>query len=475
MYVRRLLLLAAIGAFASSNSLMADVYHPKKVGIGTHDPTERLTLYAGNFALQTADNLEDQSILFQNAELDYTWRIYRTDVDGLLADLRIAGGLSPDSATLPDILALCHTGQVGIGTADPANRLSVAGDVDLSGSLGIGTTGPAVPLHVMGEIRSDGPAGGVLSARNPDNPAAFAALSWSNDNARIKIGGTGSGSGNGLDIVDPNDTRLLTITGQGRVGIGTTDPASELSVNGDIEVSGSRLHVGSDGKVGIGTTAPASDLSVNGDIQISGSRLHVASDGKVGIGTATPAAELHVEGDIIASGSVTFQGGLVVMVPKGAIIMWSGTIDAQGHPLVEGVADTRWHICDGAAGTPDLRDRFVVGAGSTYATGATGGAAEVTLTAAQLPSHNHSFSGETSEDGSHEHTYYDRLWETTQSVTTGAWKAANNDYYLWEGWTDPAGDHKHTFSGTTASVGGGTAHEHRPPYYALTFILHVGD
>lgn len=82
MYVRRLLLLAAIGAFASSNSLIADVYHPKKVGIGTHDPTERLTLYAGNFALQTADNLEDQSILFQNAELDYTWRIYRTDVDG---------------------------------------------------------------------------------------------------------------------------------------------------------------------------------------------------------------------------------------------------------------------------------------------------------------------------------------------------------------------------------------------------------
>ena len=145
MYVRRLLLLAAMGAFASSNSLMADVYHPKKVGIGTHHPTERLTLYAGNFALQAADNLEDQSILFQNTELDYTWRIYRTDVDGLLADLRIAGGLSPDSATLPDILTLCNTGRVGIGTADPANRLSVAGDVGLSGSLGVDPTGIRVP------------------------------------------------------------------------------------------------------------------------------------------------------------------------------------------------------------------------------------------------------------------------------------------------------------------------------------------
>lgn len=49
----------------------------------------------------------------------------------------------------------------------------------------------------------------------------------------------------------------------------------------------------------------------------------------------------------------------------GMIIMWFGS---------EGDCPEGWAICNGANSTPDLRDRFVVGAGSTYALGATGGA-----------------------------------------------------------------------------------------------------
>lgn len=51
-------------------------------------------------------------------------------------------------------------------------------------------------------------------------------------------------------------------------------------------------------------------------------------------------------------------------VPAGAIIMWSGSI---------GSIPTGYVICNGSNGTPDLRDRFVVGAGNTYAVGNTGG------------------------------------------------------------------------------------------------------
>ncbi|MBI3193826.1 MAG: tail fiber domain-containing protein [Ignavibacteriae bacterium] len=134
----------------------------------------------------------------------------------------------------------------------------------------------------------------------------------------------------------------LSLTGEsnvmpssGNVGIGTKTPASKLSVDGDVDVSGSRLHVGTDGNIGIGTTtpsekfeingnakvnqsltvgtditmngqlgigtnAPASKFSVVGDVDVSGSRLHVGTDGNIGIGTATPQYKLDVNGQMKA-------------------------------------------------------------------------------------------------------------------------------------------------------------------------------
>ena len=52
-------------------------------------------------------------------------------------------------------------------------------------------------------------------------------------------------------------------------------------------------------------------------------------------------------------------------LPPGTIVLWSGTIAA---------IPTGWALCNGASGTPDLRDRFLVGAGGAYAVNATGGA-----------------------------------------------------------------------------------------------------
>jgi len=54
----------------------------------------------------------------------------------------------------------------------------------------------------------------------------------------------------------------------------------------------------------------------------------------------------------------------VTPIPAGGIIMWSGSI---------GAIPTGYYLCNGQNGTPDLRDRFVVGAGNTYAVGNTGG------------------------------------------------------------------------------------------------------
>ena len=56
--------------------------------------------------------------------------------------------------------------------------------------------------------------------------------------------------------------------------------------------------------------------------------------------------------------------------PSGGIIMWSGSTAS---------IPSGWHLCDGTSGTPDLQDRFVVGAGLSYGVGNTGGAATVVL------------------------------------------------------------------------------------------------
>ena len=55
-------------------------------------------------------------------------------------------------------------------------------------------------------------------------------------------------------------------------------------------------------------------------------------------------------------------------VPSGGIIMWSGDTIPEG-----------WKLCDGTEGTPDLRDRFVLGAGGSYATGEVGGGGSDTI------------------------------------------------------------------------------------------------
>ena len=148
-------------------------------------------------------------------------------------------------------------------------------------------------------------------------------------------------------------------------------------------------------------------------------------------------------------------------VPSGGIIMWSGAVSA---------IPTGWVLCNGSNSTPDLRDRFVVGAGSTYAVDATGGAATVTLSEANMPAHNHSASSSstsTVSDPGHSHTFAGvqpssgtgtssrtsvPVTKSTSSATTGITVSTST-------------------STTIGNAGSGTAHENRPPYFALAYIM----
>lgn len=131
-------------------------------------------------------------------------------------------------------------------------------------------------------------------------------------------------------------------------------------------------------------------------------------------------------------------------IPRGAIMMWSGSTLLSG-----------WALCDGQNGTPDLRDRFILGAGSIYPLGQVGGEAAHTLTEAEMPSHTHT-------DKGHKH----KVDAHTSSITT-----ADGDHHrLVAGDRDNSVETEDGFA-DLQSAGGGQAHNNMPPYYALCFIM----
>ena len=137
---------------------------------------------------------------------------------------------------------------------------------------------------------------------------------------------------------------------------------------------------------------------------------------------------------------ITEINGLEIdSIPSGVVVSWYG--DKANVP-------SGWAICDGTNGTPDLRDRFIVGAGNSYALKATGGSNTVSLTADQNGPHSHS--GTTSSSQQTVVPGSDLLG--THSNNMGKWGTVN-------------------ITLTTESSGKGIAHENRPPYYALYFIM----
>ena len=147
-------------------------------------------------------------------------------------------------------------------------------------------------------------------------------------------------------------------------------------------------------------------------------------------------------------------------IPAGGIFLWSGSI---------GSIPAGYVLCNGSNGTPDLRDRFIVGAGSTYAVDATGGSAN-----AIVVSHTHtlSASGTTATAGAHQHTLNTTI-SAPQLINIQDDGSFTGDSGTSAGTTATAGSHDHsvTVTGTTASAGSSGTNANLPPYYALCYIM----
>ena len=182
-------------------------------------------------------------------------------------------------------------------------------------------------------------------------------------------------------------------------------------------------------------------LNVLGNVELKGTnvvRTLSVENGATFAGTTKMTGTLNIMGGKLSMDEgTTFEiGGKSAVIPSGVIVMWSG--EANNVP-------SGWALCNGENGTPDLRDRFVVGAGRNYSRGETGGADKVALTIAEMPSHTHDVNAKASD-------------------LAAAWK--DNSYFF-----DFSQHYNNPRSTTTTATGGNQAHENRPPYYALCFIM----
>jgi hypothetical protein len=407
------------------------------------------------------------------------------------------------------------------GTASEIHRLRVRDEqantdrfvIDENGNVGIGVTSPGYRLdvqegflHVAYNSQSYPPStaiGGFAVGWNRSNGQAEVNLYNVYDNATTAFQfsqKTGNQTANDL----------LTILGNGNVGIGKADPRTALDTGKGVLSGAANDYIkaqftlsgggtvtwgGAGGRLkwtnrfiaitmGTTPTLPNGHININlptSDITAAnvydGKARSANSEGVVLNGWEALYAVHNVGGNqsdvsyrivrydnsfnapsnwiLVAvvnadDNSIKLGTGLIVGarssiakgngLPCGAIVLWSGKADT----IPDG-----WALCDGGSGTPNLQDRFVVGAGSGYGVGATGGAAAVSLTVEQMPSHNH------------------------QALGSG------KDDLNFSGGNDLNGE-RIPFARSDANVasvevtrktGGDQAHENRPPYYALCYIM----
>lgn len=123
-------------------------------------------------------------------------------------------------------------------------------------------------------------------------------------------------------------------------------------------------------------------------------------------------------------------------MPIGTILPYVGDLNKIPHG---------WVLCDGNNGTPDLRDRFIVGAGNLYTIGNIGGENFHQLTVNEMPSHNHG---------------NPNLFFVAHANSGG-------------GGPGHVGDPYPIRPSTSINVGGNQPHENRPPFLAVYYIMRI--
>lgn len=172
-------------------------------------------------------------------------------------------------------------------------------------------------------------------------------------------------------------------------------------------------------------------------------------------------------------------------VPQGTILPWYGKLDE----IPDG-----FYLCDGKNGTPDLRNRFLVGAGDTYKLRDIGGEDQVTLTGTQIGNHYHYWSAMYSNqdfekykrsglklvkfgyDSGVSSVFYAPFPtgnKMTLFFTNNANLSSVNMSARFISNSDFSSENMEYITSLAIGTDAKEPHENRPPYYALYYIMKV--
>jgi len=402
-------------------------------------------------------------------------------ISSFTSDVTFTGDITLDEITARNANV---TGVATVGTGLYLNGKLFDGDGDF------GTAGQLLSSDGTDLNWIDASTTSVANANNVGTNA-------NSTNADQFITFVGASSGNNPIRINSNIKYNPSTNTLSAINIAGSSTAVNLNVTGNLTVGGQFK----DGDGNFGTSGQVLSSDGTDTAWINAGSLTAGAAAEVGVSAATASANhfitmvdtasgnenIRVDTDLTynpvtntlnvpnISGNGSGLSGIEAFV-TGMIILWYGNT---------GNIPTGFVLCDGNNSTPDLRDKFVVGAGSAYSPGNSGGNSSVTLSTSQLPSHNHSVSvsGTTGNPSPALTGDVRRISEgyRVSGTASGVFTKVNdpNNPVTGASSNSPVagftfdGTHTHTFSasGTSGNQGSGSAIENRPPYYALCYIM----